>query len=57
MLALGQFHALGTRQGQQLVNQTPGAVDPGGDLAQGMTFSSLDTAFYDTANLAGGGWL
>ena len=27
------------------------------DLAQGMTFSSLDTAFYDTANLAGGGWL
>ncbi len=22
-----------------------------------MTFSSLDTAFYDTANLAGGGWL
>lgn len=27
------------------------------DLAQGMTFSSLDTAFYDTANLAGGNWL
>lgn len=27
------------------------------DLAQGMTFSSTDTAFYDTANLAGGGWL
>ena len=24
---------------------------------EGMTFSSLDTAFYDTANLAGGGWL
>lgn len=27
------------------------------DLSQGMTFSSLDTAFYDAANLAGGHWL
>lgn len=27
------------------------------DLAQGMKFGSLDTAFYDTANLAGGQWL
>ncbi|MER0126544.1 APC family permease [Franconibacter daqui] len=27
------------------------------DLAQGLNFSSLDTAFYDTANLAGGAWL
>lgn len=27
------------------------------DLSQGMTFSSLDTAFYDAANVAGGHWL
>ncbi|MBU9844410.1 APC family permease [Rahnella ecdela] len=27
------------------------------DLAVGMTFTSLDTAFYETANLAGGEWL
>lgn len=27
------------------------------DLTQGMTFSSLDTAFYDAANVAGGSWL
>ncbi|MCT4712772.1 APC family permease [Enterobacteriaceae bacterium H11S18] len=27
------------------------------DLSQGMTFSSLDTAFYDAANTAGGQWL
>jgi amino acid transporter len=27
------------------------------DLAQGMNFTNLDTAFYDTANLAGGAWL
>lgn len=27
------------------------------DLSQGMTLSSLDTAFYDTANVAGGSWL
>jgi len=27
------------------------------DLSQGMSFSSLDTAFYDAANVAGGNWL
>lgn len=27
------------------------------DLLQGMTFSSLDTAFYDAANVASGSWL
>jgi len=27
------------------------------DLSHGMTFSSLDTAFYDAANVAGGHWL
>ena len=27
------------------------------DLSQGMSFSNLDTAFYDTANVAGGSWL
>lgn len=27
------------------------------DLAQGLTFTSLDTAFYDAANVAGGSWL